>query len=354
MDTKQSLNWINSHNLEKPAKFNYTYLEKVFKECLNAKHEKILIIGDTGFENRNVSSVLSYSYYLAAEKLNLKAELVLQNQKTRGDEADSDVISSLEKLDDKSIIIINASDKLGSLKELGKSFRKFCYRKQHRFISSTGLGNLQNEKINEIIYTLNIDYKELQKKHLEVKKKLDNADFLKVTTLAGTNLDIDIKNIKSISADGIYSKPGTGGNLPAGEVYLAPNNVNGTVIIDASSRNRFDTRLIRKPIKMIVEDGYVKEIIDGNKAELLIKTIEWAESKAKYPERIRRIGEFGIGVNPYAKVIGTTIVDEKALGTAHIALGSNYWFGGPNKTIIHLDQVFKNPRIELDGKVLKI
>jgi len=354
MDTKQSINWLSKNNLIKLGKLNQFYLEKVFKECLKANNEDILIIGDTGLRQQNISSVLSYSYYLAALKLKLNPRLILQRQKTRGQEADDDVIAALEELNNEAIIILNLSDKLGSLKHIGKSFRKYCFSKKHRFISSTGLGYLPTEKINEFIYALNIDYKDLQKKHLEIKKKIDKAKELHVTTLAGTDLIIDIKKNKSISADGIYIKKGFGGNLPAGEVYFAPNNVNGIAIIDASSRNRFNTRLIRKPIKLVIEECYITSIEDGHKADLLTKTLEWAESKAKYPERIRRIGEFGIGVNPYAKVIGTTIVDEKSLGTAHIGIGSNYWFGGNNKTIIHLDQVFRNPRIEVDGRVLKI
>lgn len=355
MDTKKSTWWLEHHDLAKYSKLNYTYLQKIFKQCLGVKKdEKILIIGDTGLKGQNISCVLSYAYYLAAKKLKFKAELVLQKQRTRGQEAGNGVITSLENLPEKSIIIINVSDKLGSLRQIGKSFRKFVKKKKHRFISATGLGYLPTEKNTEIIDALNIDYNALRKKNAEIKKKIDNAKKIHVTTLTGTDLWLDVKNVKSISADGNYVKPGTGGNLPAGEVYLAPKNSNGVVFVDASSRNRFNTRLIRKPIKITIKDGYVQEIEDGNKAALLNRTLEWAESMAKYPERIKRIAEFGIGVNPFAKVIGTTIVDEKAFGTAHVAIGSNYWFGGNNKTIVHLDQVFRNPRIELDGKVMKV
>ena len=48
------------------------------------------------------------------------------------------------------------------------------------------------------------------------------------------------------------------------------------------------------------------------------------------------------------------IVDDKSLGTAHIGIGSNYWFGGDIYAIIHLDQVFKNPAVYFDGELLKI
>lgn len=69
---------------------------------------------------------------------------------------------------------------------------------------------------------------------------------------------------------------------------------------------------------------------------------------------MRRICELGIGLNPNASIIGAMIVDDKTLGTAHIGIGSNYWFGGNIYAIIHLDQVFKNPTIYFDGELLKI
>ncbi|NJL43894.1 MAG: hypothetical protein HC945_01030, partial [Nitrosarchaeum sp.] len=83
-------------------------------------------------------------------------------------------------------------------------------------------------------------------------------------------------------------------------------------------------------------------------------TLDWAAAHAKPSRHVRRIGELGIGLNPHAKVVGCTILDEKALGTAHLAIGSNAWFGGAIKTIIHLDQVIKNPAIMLDGRTLAL
>ena len=84
------------------------------------------------------------------------------------------------------------------------------------------------------------------------------------------------------------------------------------------------------------------------------ETLAEAEKKAQFPERVRLIGELGIGINPGARVVGATIIDEKVLGTAHVAIGSNYWYGGQIKTIIHLDQVFKDPEIYVDGEKLKV
>jgi len=144
--------------------------------------------------------------------------------------------------------------------------------------------------------------------------------------------------------------------LPAGEVYAPPNGkrIDGKIVIDGSSRVRNGTLLIKEPIKLTVKDGNITEITGGNEAKELENTLNWVASVSKHPGSIRRICELGIGLNPKAKIIGATIVDDKVLGTAHVGIGSNYWFGGNIYAIIHLDQVFKNPKIYFDNKLMEI
>lgn len=175
---------------------------------------------------------------------------------------------------------------------------------------------------------------------------------MRITTDAGTDVTIDIFGMQAISNTGNYRQPGTGGNIPAGEVYIAPRgttNVNGTVVIDGSMRTDECGILVSEPVNICIKNGRAVRI-EGKKAYLLEEALKRAEQHAKYPERVRVIGEIGIGINPKARLVGTTIIDEKAMGTAHIALGSNYWFGGANRTVFHADQVFKNPQIFLDGR----
>ena len=64
--------------------------------------------------------------------------------------------------------------------------------------------------------------------------------------------------------------------------------------------------------------------------------------------------ELGIGLNPKAKLVGAMIMDDKVKGTGHIGIGSNYWFGGTIYAVTHFDQVFRNPKIFLDDKILKL
>ncbi|MDF2630016.1 MAG: aminopeptidase, partial [Symbiobacteriaceae bacterium] len=55
------------------------------------------------------------------------------------------------------------------------------------------------------------------------------------------------------------------------------------------------------------------------------------------------------GTNPGARLRGRAPLDEKILGTAHIALGSNTHFGGANAAETHYDCVINRPTIYLDG-----
>src|SRR3989344_794168 len=356
MDTLTSLNWMKEHNLTDLAKEASQQLRKIFFPCLGIQNEKILIIGDIGSRGKYVSPVLAGGYYYAAESLNLNAKLILQESKVRGTEADIEVQDAIAELREKNVIVTILSDKLGGLGKLGKSFRKFCYSKKHRFVSAPSLGRLDTSRVFDILKAIDINYKPLQAQHAEIKKQLDEASELHATTSAGTDLLFNIEGAEAVASDGNYVLPGKGGNLPAGEVFIPPNGkkVEGKVVIDVSSRTIKGTCLVKDPVTLTIKNGSIVNIEGKEEAQELEQTLKWAATKAKYPYNLRRISEFGIGLNPNASVIGATIVDEKTKGTAHIAIGSNYWFGGDIYAFIHLDQIFNKPEIRLDGKLLKI
>lgn len=355
METVASVQWLKQNNLYEQAKEISQSLKHVFSTCLGIKDEKILVIGDNGYQKRQVSSLLAGAYYIAADGLRLNTKLILQDVKPKGSEAEEDVVNALSELDDRSIIIMNLSDKLGRLGEIGKSFRKYCIKRKFRFVSASSLGDLENSMVGEILNAININYKALQLKQDEVKNIMNKGSEIKIKTKAGTELYADIKGKTAMSADGNYTIDGLGGNLPSGEVYIPPTKkVQGTVIIDGSTRNHKHTNLIKDPVKLVIEDGKIVSIEGKEEAKLLERTLDWASKNSKKAGSTRRIGEIGIGFNPNAKIIGSTLVDEKVLGTAHIGIGSNYWFGGDVYSIIHLDQIFKNPEIEIDGKKIKI
>ncbi|MBN2112392.1 aminopeptidase [Candidatus Woesearchaeota archaeon] len=356
MKNRDCLQWLKKEGVLDIAQRHYKSMARVFKDCLAAKEkEKLLIIGDTGLKGNNLSAALSACYYLYAKEKGFDVSIVMQESKTRGDSAEEDVVNALFDHPPYNIVVTNLSDKLGDLRNI-KSYRRFCKEKPFKFVSTTSLGYIPTEYITQLMTMLSIDYKTLRRRQNQLKVYLDNAKEITVKTDKGTNIKFDVAGYDSISADGDFKEYGQGGNLPAGEVYIAPNEgkVSGKFVIDASSRNRFKTEITREPIIVKVKKGAITKIEGGVEADLLKQSLKWAAERAKYPARVKKICELGIGMNKNAKVIGATIIDEKAHGTAHIAIGSNYWFGGSIKTIIHLDQVFRDPQVFVDGVPLKI
>jgi|SRR3989344_4875226 len=357
MDSQQFIEWLKKENLFETVENNHQHFQNVLKNCLQVQqHEEVLIIGDIGYPTRRVPALVLGSYLVAAKRLGLKHKFVIQKPKERGEEADEAVVEALLNHSEGNIVIWALSGRIGSLSVIGNSFRKFVQSHNHRFISTPSLGLLKTSKFSEIIQAMDVDYKKMAEDGKRIKEKLDAGKDIRVMTDAGTNLYFDITLKKAISNDGSYITPGFGGNLPAGEVYIPPRKkgVNGVVVIDGCSRNLNQSLVVKNPIKLTIENGSITQIEGQEEAKALEESLEWAEAHATYPWGIRRIGEFGIGINPKAKITDSTLISEKVLGTAHIAIGSNYWFGGTIFAIIHIDQVFKKPKVWIDDERLVI
>ncbi|MBT6006958.1 MAG: hypothetical protein HOG79_14660 [Prolixibacteraceae bacterium] len=326
---------------------------KILKQCFKVKKEKLLIVSDLGEEGKRLALMLAYGHYLAAKKRKIEVELVIQNVKKGFMEAEPHVVRAIESLPSGSVILVNVSNKFGRFGGK-KSFRKFCKDSGHRFGSASGLSGAQSSHFPIFIEAMNINYLRMQKTGLKIKKQMDKAKEIKITTELGTNLVANIEGMQAVANVGAYSNAGDGGNVPAGEVYIAPkgiDNVNGIVVLDGSIRHESGTKLLNNKLIMHIENGKVIKL-EGPQAHILESTFRKFEDRAKFPERIRLVAEIGVGINPGAVLMGIALMDEKAQGTAHIGIGSNSWFGGDIKTIFHGDMTFKNPKILLDGKEL--
>lgn len=344
-----------SPSLQQLVEKNKSIFERILKECLKVKKEEILIVSDYGTAERQLPAMMSYGYYLAAQKQGLLATILHQDIKKGFMQADTPIFEALQRLPSGNIVLLCLSNKLGRLGE-DKSFRSFAQERRHRFISSTGLGDVLSSRFETFLEAMNINYKRLQKKGLSIKKLWDKAKQIRVTTEAGTDVTFIVEGMEAIANVGIYDGPGKGGNIPTGEVYIPPQGVEGVegkVVIDATIKTADGARLIDEPVILTIEKGKVIRM-EGKYASLLEETFQRFEDRAEHPERVRLVSELAIGINPGAVLIGSMIIDEKVLGTGHIAIGSNSWFGGPIKTLFHGDQVFKDPTFYLDGKKMEV
>ena len=214
--------------------------------------------------------------------------------------------------------------------------------------------------VESFIRTVPIDYAELQRRCAAIKVILDKAAEVRVTAPGGTDITIGLRGREAKSDDGDFSRPGSGGNLPAGETFISPENGTacGRICYDGSISVNEGELIINTPIECVVEQGFVRAIRGGDEAASLLRTVEAAEQKAMefeqegklpsgsgvlYAKNARNIGELGIGLNPAARITGKMLEDEKAFRTCHFAIGSNYDEDAPS--LIHLDGLVKRPTI---------
>ena len=341
--------WFDSDEL--------TQILSKWKECMKnilknnlPQYDQAIILSDYGYPVSKTAPMFAKLYSLALEELDIPYEVAFQEPKASGESAEQQIISQILKANSKTVVILSFSKRLGSLSSIGKSFRKYAKKNNIPFLSTSGLAELKTDKFDDFMNAVDIDYVELCRKGQMLKALLDRGNKITITTDEGTNLTIDISEFKAIVNDGIYVDY-LGGNMPVGEVYIAPTKRtgDGKLVINISSKNRHGTTLIKEPITIEFKEGEAINITGGEEAEKLNESLEFIKQKAKHPWGIKLIGEIGIGINTKAEILGPTIVNEKKAGTGHIALGSNSWFGGDIFALNHYDQVFNNPKISIDG-----
>ncbi len=354
MDTFESVYWLKRRGLFNKCASYAQKMKVVFTECLRTRDEDVLVIGDAGTQDHLVAPIFAGACFLAARTLNLNAKLVLKEDPN--DKANDEVRIHLERLRPESAVVLSTSGKVGGISNVGKPFKQLCKEKRLRYTSTPSLGTLKTNMINHLIDSVYLDYPDLRQKHSEIKRIIDAGRVMHIKTKAGTDLSVPIEGCTAISSDGLFATLGKGGNIPAGEVFIAPmkNRVSGKIVIDCSSKVWETTQIVKEPITLIVDKGKVVSIRGGKEAKALEEHLRFADQNAKNEWGHWMIGEVGIGLNPSAKICGSMIIDEKVKGTAHVALGSNHWFGGHIYSNIHLDQVFRNPDITVDGRLLKI
>ncbi len=199
------------------------------------------------------------------------------------------------------------------------------------------------------------DYKEIQRISRLVYEKVKNAREIRVVTEKGSDFTGQFSpDIRWVVSDGDI-KADNWKNLPDGEVFTAPESVNGIIIIDGCLGDFFTEKygsIEKTPVKIEVADGRaIKESITCDNRKLLDEFIKYL---FEIDENSNRIGEFAIGTNTgLTKLIYNLLQDEKFPGI-HVAFGNPY----PNKTgakwesKAHVDGVIIKPSIYVDGEMI--
>jgi leucyl aminopeptidase (aminopeptidase T) len=186
------------------------------------------------------------------------------------------------------------------------------------------------------------DYAQIATLTDRLKERLDRASRVRIE-YRGRVLELSIEGRLAVSSNGRYHDPGSSGNLPTGEAYLAPleSSAQGRLFIDGSLA---ELGLLSSPLEV--------EVVNGRAVTFSGLQAKSLEQLLGLSEEARNIGELGIGTNPKARLSGTILEDEKIYGTAHIAFGSNATFGGTVNAGVHIDGIMLKPAVYLDGELL--
>lgn len=175
-----------------------------------------------------------------------------------------------------------------------------------------------------------VDWKEVARRTRKAASLLSRSRRIVASAPNGTYLRFDTGGRKAASDDGLLHRPGSFGNLPAGEAYFAPYEgaTQGILVAEWSPLAR-----LKKPLVFWIRDGLLHEIEGtGEHADLLRRKMREDPANAN-------VAELGIGTNPRASRPDNILESEKILGTIHVAFGDNHAFGGKVSTPFHQDYV---------------
>lgn len=169
------------------------------------------------------------------------------------------------------------------------------------------------------------------------------AERIRVTTPAGTDLEAPIAGETVFVECGYATQPGQEAAFSDGEVSQMPrvNTAEGVVVVDGPIAH---IGLPASPIELQVRRGRVTEVAgdcaEAGELRRIIETIHDADN----------IAEIGIGLNPECRRNGDFEEEKKARGLVHVAIGDNVFYGGEVECAVHMDMVLYRPTVFLDER----
>ena len=326
--------------------------------------ERVLIVTNPEEDVLSVSRAL----YVAAAESEANPVMCIQPVKSQLEFATDEVMAALRS--DPDVILSISAEKLGkdslAIKDPIKVGDRSYDHYFHYLLGEDKIRSFWSPSVTRDMFErcVPIDYVRLRGDCSRLKELLDRGDEVRITSPSGTDVTIGIRGRRSKSDDGDFTKPGSGGNLPAGESFISPElgSSEGKIVFDGSIASDKGIIIIKDPIECVINGNLVTEINGGEEARKLEDTIRRAkESTIKlveegkleesqrdhYLTNTENLGELGIGLNRMARIVGNMLEDEKVYGTCHMAIGANY--DNDANALIHLDGLVKKPTIEISS-----
>jgi len=194
------------------------------------------------------------------------------------------------------------------------------------------------------------DFRKVDRISTRVLQLVEHAAEIRAKTPAGTDLVARLNpRYRWLKTSGLIS-PEKWGNLPGGEVFTTPGEVNGIFVIDGVVGDWLCAKfgeLRQAPLTIRVRENRLTEAHSSNRE---LENDFWSYTHTD--ENSDRVGEFAIGTNIELKdVIGQILQDEKYPGV-HIAFGNPYGMhtGADWYSSTHIDVVGRKFDIWVDDR----
>jgi 2,5-dihydroxypyridine 5,6-dioxygenase len=156
-------------------------------------------------------------------------------------------------------------------------------------------------------------------------KVLRGAKRMRVTSPAGTDLDVAMAGASTVGVWGWTERPGTLAHWPGGLVVSFPKSgtVNGTLVLDRGDINLTFKRYLEAPVRLALEADYVTRIEGkGTDAEMMRAYLAaWGEREAY------AVSHVGFGLNRKARYEALAMYDRRDTnGTELRAVAGNFLF----------------------------
>lgn len=166
------------------------------------------------------------------------------------------------------------------------------------------------------------DYLKVDRLSQKVIEMVRVAKTVRATTPAGSDFTATLNpDYRWLKTSGLIS-PDKWGNLPGGEIFTTPGEVNGRLVVDGVVGDFLCARfgmLTDTPLTLDIEKNRLVAASSANKE---LEDAFWRYTHTD--ENSDRVGEFAIGTNiELTRLIGNILQDEKFPGI-HIAFGNPY------------------------------
>jgi 2,5-dihydroxypyridine 5,6-dioxygenase len=191
------------------------------------------------------------------------------------------------------------------------------------------------------------DYDECDRVGRILGAALAESTEIRITTPLGTDIRGLVKGRPVQYETGLFKKPGQFAAFPDSEINISPveGTSEGKIVSDVSIMSVGIT--LYDHVTLIVRDGKIADIQGGMSAAKLRQILEVLNDEKAY-----NYAEFGIGLNPKARLCATNLEDLGRLGNCHVGIGSNFAIGGKVLAPNHIDAMYKETTIYFDGKVV--